>query len=86
MRRKLPKVGDYLLVVKPLTSFGNYITADQLPVIVEVSHASYNDIYIKPCNLTKSGVHIDTQWIYDFNDRFQPFKPKILKPRPVKES
>ena len=86
MQRKLPKVGDYLLVVKPLPSFGAYLTADKLPVIVEVSHARYNDICIKPCNLTKPGVHIDTLWIYDFNDRFQPLNPKILKPRPIKES
>ena len=86
MQRKLTKVGDYLLVVKPLPGFGNYITADKLPVIVEVSHVSYNDIRIKPCNLTKPGVHIDTLWIYDFNDRFQSLNPKILKPRPIKES
>lgn len=86
MQRKLPKVGDYLLVVKPLHGFDAYLTADKLPVIVEVLHVGYDDIRIKPCNLTKSDAHIDTQWLYDFNDRFQPFKPKILKPRPIKES
>lgn len=86
MQRKLPKVGDYLLVVKPLVGSDSYVTADKLPVIVEVSHARYNDICIKPCNLTKPGVHVDTRWIYDFNDRFQPLNSKILKPRPIKES
>ena len=70
MQRKLPKVGDYLLVVKPLPDFGAYLTADKLPVIVEVSHVGYNYVYIKPCNLTKSDVHVDTRWSYDFNDRF----------------
>lgn len=78
MRRKLPKVGDYLLVIKPLIGLESYVTADKLPVIVEVSYASYHGICIKPCNLTKAGVHIDTRWIYDFNDRFQPLKPKSL--------
>ncbi len=86
MQRNLPKVGNYLLVVKPLIGFDSYVPADKLPVIVEVSYASYNDICIKPCNLTKPGVHIDTLWIYDFNNRFQPLNPKILKPRPIKES
>ncbi len=85
MRRKLPKVGDYLLVVKPLTGFYTYVTADKLPVIVEVSHVRDNDICIKPCNLTKSDVHIDTRWLYHFNGRFQPFNPKILRSRPIKE-